>query len=644
VPCPYRLACLLCATLVLSALSAAPAAAAPPAMSAALPAPRDVAYPGEVRLEVDARDITRRIVHVRESITGLGSHPVLLYPKWIPGTHAPQGPIDRLAGIRFVADGQTVPWKRDPIEVYAFRPAIPAGTHTLEVSFDYLSPTSDRVGRPEMSDAILQLEWSNVILYPAGYAASRIPVSASLAVPAGWQRASALETDTDAGEQHRYRTVPLETLIDSPVYAGRFFKSIELDPATRVRLDVFADRADQLAASPEVVASHRALVAQAYKLYRSHHYGHYDFLLSLSDHLHFAGLEHHQSSADSTIANYFVEWNETPWDRDLMPHEFTHSWNGKFRRPADLWTPSYEVPMQDSLLWVYEGQTQYWGIVLTARAGMWSRAQALDEWAELAAYYSSVAGRRWRPLADTTNDEIVNPRRPQSWPDWQRFEDYYDEGALIWLEVDTLIRERSAGQRSLDDFAGRFFGVDDGRIAPLTYTFEDIVKALNAVEPYNWASFLHERVSELAPRAPLAGLERAGYHLVFNDQPNEQDKAREREAKVTDLWYSMGAVLSAEGDSEGMLIAVGWDSAAAKAGLTEGMKIVSIDGDEYSSERLKRAMVLAAHDQAPIELIVSLDKRYHSVRLDYHGGLRYPHLVHEGAGASSLDAILTPRP
>jgi predicted metalloprotease with PDZ domain len=632
------------AVLSLLLLLVGAGATAAPSSAGPLPAPRDVPYPGEVRLEVDARDVPRRIIHVHETITGLGAHPVLLYPKWIPGTHAPQGPIDRVAGIRFSVNGHEVAWMRDPVEVFAFRPTMPAGAHTLEVSFDYLSPTSDRVGKPEITDSILMLEWSNVVLYPAGYYARRIPVSASLTVPAGWARATALESEAEEGERVRYHSVPLETLIDSPVYAGRHVRTIELDQATHVRLDVFADRADELEAGADSIAAHRALVQQAYKLYRSHHYRHYDFLLSVSDIIPFAGLEHHESSADATIDDYFIDWKETPNERDLLPHEFTHSWNGKFRRPADLWTPNYEVPMQDSLLWVYEGQTQYWGMVLAARSGMWTRAQALDQWADLADYFSTLPGRRWRPLADTTNDEILNPRRPQSWTDWQRFEDYYAEGALIWLDADTLIRERSGGKRSLDDFAGSFFGVKDGSTVPLTYTFDDLVAALNAVEPYDWATFLHERVTALAPKAPLDGLKRAGYRLVYNDQPNEQIKAEEREAKVLTLRDSIGIVISAADDDAGTILHVGWDSAAAKAGLTEGMKVIAVNGEEYSTELLKRSITVAAHDNTPIELILKLENRYHAAHLDYHDGLRYPHLVHEGDAPSSLDAILTPKP
>jgi len=610
------------------------------ALAAALiPAPRDQPFAGEIHLEVDASDVDRRIVHVKETINGLAADAVLLYPKWLPGTHAPEGPIDRLAGLMMTAHGTPISWTRDTINVYAFRPHLPAGTTSLELSFDYLSPTSEKVGDPEMTREMLILELNDVILYPAGHFARRIPVSAVAELPQGWTHATALEAQAQSGNRTTFERASLETLIDSPVYAGRFGAVIELDPATHVRLDVFADRPELLEARPEVIAAHRSLITQAYRLFGSHHYRHYDFLFALSDQIPPGGLEHHQSSEDNTTALYFADWDGTPYDRDVLAHEFTHSWNGKFRRPADLWTPSYEVPMQDSLLWVYEGQTEYWGFVLTARAGLWSKAQALDVWAENAAWHSSIAGRAWRPLQDTTNDEIINPRRPMSWGSFQRYEDYYDEGALMWLDVDTLIRERSAGKRSLDDFAASFFGVKDGSFVPLTYTFEDLVKALNLVEPYDWADFLRQRLDGVARPAPLDGLARGGYRLVYTDKQNEFEKSRETERKVTMLRYSMGVDI----DTTGTVTNVMWNSPAFQAAITEGMQIIAVNGETYTADLLKRTITAAVARPGPIELILKLSDRYHVAHVDYHGGLRYPHLERDAKAISLLEAILAPR-
>jgi predicted metalloprotease with PDZ domain len=610
------------------------------APTGSIAAPVDRPFHGNIKLEVDARDVERRVIHVRETITGLGPEAVLLYPKWLPGTHAPEGPIDRLAGLTISAGGKPVSWSRDTVEVYAFRLHIPAGNTEVEVNFDYLAPTSDSVGAPHVTRDLLIIEWNDVLLYPAGYFARQIPVAPDLAVPAGWKLASALEQTRAEGGRTVFGPVSLEKLMDSPVYAGRYAERIDLDAATGVSLDVFADRPDLLEASPEVIAAHRALVTQAYKLFNSHHYAHYDFLFALTDQIPGMGLEHHQSSEDSTDPNYFVDWAGTPGGRDLLAHEYTHSWNGKFRRPADLWTSSYEVPMQDSLLWVYEGQTEYWGMVLTARAGLWSKAQALDAWAEVAAYYSTLPGRRWRPLQDTTNDEIINPRRPQSWGSWQRFEDYYHEGALIWLEADTLIRERSAGKRSLDDFAARFFGVKDGSYTPMTYTFAAVVSALNAVEPYDWSAFLRQRLDAVGQSAPLAGLERGGYKLVYTAKQSDFQKDQEEQRKHLSLGYSAGLVIE---DKDDTITSVAWDSPAFKAGLTEGMQILAVNGEGYSKDLLKRTLTAATHSSERIVLILKSADRYITANLDYHGGLRYPHLERVDAVPARFDEILSPR-
>lgn len=632
-----KVACLLgCVSAVIALPSVAqrPAPMPPP-----IPAPVDRPFKGEIDLSVDATDLERRIVHVHETITGLTSSTVLLYPKWLPGDHAPEGPIDRLAGLQVSVAGTPIPWTRDTVEVYAFRLHLPPGARSVDLAFDYLSPTSSRVGPVEITPDLLMLEWNEVLLYPAGYYVSRIPVKATLAIPEGWKLATALEPAGPEGATTQFQEVPLETLVDSPVFAGRYMERINLDAATQVNLNVFADRPDLLQASPKVIALHRALVQQAYKLYGSHHYSHYDFLFALSDQLAGVGLEHHQSSEDTTDPNYFVDWDGTPAGRDLLAHEYTHSWNGKFRRPADLWTPDYEVPMRDSLLWVYEGLTQYWGLVLTARSGMWSRAQALDGWAQVAAAYGTMPGRQWRPLQDTTNDEIINPRRPLGWRSFQRFEDYYDEGALIWLEADTLIRERSDGQRSLDDFARRFVGIDNGQWNTVTYTFDDIVKTLNEVEPYDWAHFLREHLDSVGHAAPQDWLDRSGYRIVYTDKESDYEKAAESRRKTTSLQYSIGCSIGGGGNIGNVI----WGSPAFKAGLTEGTQILAINGVGYSGDLLKRTIEYDKGKNIPMALILKKADRYFTTNLTYSGGLRYPHLQRDPSVPARLDAILSPR-
>ena len=614
----------------------------PIAPAESIAAPKDRAYPGEIHLVVDASDLERRVVRIHETLSGVRPDTVLLYPKWLPGTHAPEGPIDRLAGIKITANGTPVTWTRDPVDVFAFHLHPAPGVKSIDIDFDYLSPTSSKVGPIEITRDILLLEWNALVLYPAGYFARQIPVEASLTLPVDWKFGSALETMPASDRETKFKRVSLETFVDSPVYAGRYTSRLDLDPsgAVPVHLDLFADRPELLAISPEQLEAHRNLVQQAYKVFGSHHYSHYDFLYSLSDQVQQNGLEHHQSSEDGSDPEAFTEWSKTAYDRDLLAHEFTHSWNGKFRRPADLWTPNYNVPMQDSLLWVYEGQTQYWGQVLTARSGLWSQQQALDQLALTAAYYEVQAGRRWRALQDTTNDEIIIPRRPMSWRNWQRYEDYYSEGQLIWLDADTLIRERSQGKRSLDDFARNFYGIDDGSFTTVTYTFEDVVKALNTVEPYDWAAFLRARLDSTATPAPLDGLRRGGYRLVFSDTPSELLKAHDDQSKRVNLLFSIGVELD---DKDGTVLEVLWDSAAFKAKVTESSVILAINGAAYNADVLKDAIRSAKTTKLPIELIVKTGDRFRVLTLDYHDGLRYPHLERDPSAPARLDDILAAR-
>jgi predicted metalloprotease with PDZ domain len=630
-------------------VQAAPETAGPSVTAPITPiiAPKDRAYAGEIQLKVDASDSRHRVVHIHETLSGVSPDTVLLYPKWLPGTHAPEGTIDRLGGIRISANGLPVTWKRDPVDVFAFRLNLKPGTHAIDIDFDYLSPTSAQVGALEMSPELLMIEWNELVFYPAGYYARQIPAQVHVTLAADWQFGSALEiASTDHAQTHFKRTT-LETLIDSPLYAGRYASKLDLDPgaAVPVHMDLFADRPELLALKPEHLEAYRNLVRQAYKLYGSHHYNHYDFLYSLSDQIQHNGLEHHQSSEDGTDPESFTKWDKEAFDRDLLPHEFTHSWNGKFRRPADLWTPNYNVPMQDSLLWVYEGQTQYWGQVLAARSGLRTRQQALDQFAITAAHYEVQKGRQWRPLQDTTNDEIINPRRPQSWLDWQRFEDYYDEAALIWLDADTWIRERSKGARSLDDFARAFFGIDDGSFTVVTYTFDDIVKALNAVEPNDWAAFLRQRLDAIGKPVPEDGFHRGGYKLVYTDTPSDYQSTTEDQRKRIDLLNSIGIEIDDKDSSkDGMLSQVIWDSPAYLAKLTEGAQILAINGIAYDADVLKDAIRAAHGTQAPIQLIVKIGDRYMVANLDYHDGLRYPHLERDSAEPARLDEILAARP
>jgi len=600
-----------------------------------IPAPEDIAYPnGPIQLSVDGRQPAQGIMRVHEVIPTKPGHLILLYPRWLPGNHSPSGPIDKLAGLTFHAGNTVLAWKRDPIDVYAFHLDVPEGAHEVTADFQFLSPTQSNQGRVLATDAIINVEWNAVVLYPAGYFSRRIPVSAELKLPEGWGVGTALEPQGNG----RYKTTSLNTLVDSPVLAGKYFARIDLDPGAKVpvHLDVVADHPEQLKVTPEELAPHKALVQQAYKLYGSHHYDHYDFLLGLSAHVGGEGLEHHQSSEDVTTPKYFTQWDKTSAGRDLLSHEYTHSWNGKFRRPADLWTPNFNVPMRGSLLWVYEGQTQFWGFVLAARSGLWTKQQALDAFADDAAYYGTSPGRQWRGVDDTTLDPIIASRRPIPWRTYQRSEDYYSEGLLTWLDADSLIRQKTNGQKSMDDFAKAFFGVHDGSFITVTYAFDDVVKALNSVMPYDWAGFLNGHIG-LHPAPPLDGIARGGYRLVYTDKPSDRDSSSDGMRKRDSFAYSLGVVL----DNKGNVMDVTWGSPAFKAGIALGTQIIAVDGDDYDADGLKDAITGAKGNQTPVTLLVKRNDAYRTISIPYHDGLRYPHLERVQGTPALLDALIT---
>jgi predicted metalloprotease with PDZ domain len=608
-----------------------------------LPTPRDEAYPGTLKLAVDVTDIERRVYKIHEDIpVAAAGDLILTYPRWLPGTHAPEGSLDRFAGLVVHAGATRLEWMRDTVDVFAFHVPVPAGTKTISVDFTYLSAVHHGVGPQEVGHELLVLDWTTAFVYPAGYFTRQIPVEASVHVPAGWRVATALEVASTKGAVTTFKTVPLETLGDSPVHAGHYYKRYDIAAdTTPVFFDVMADRPDLVEIKPALIAMERAVVEQATRLFGSHHYDHYDFLLELSDEVGWnTTLEHHRSAEYGEPVTDFIEWDKTPAWRDVIAHEYVHSWDGKFRRPADLWTPTYNVPMRDSLLWVYEGGTQYWGEIVTTRAGVWTKQQALDSLAMTVAALDSEPGRTWRALQDTTNDEIINPRRPMSWPGWQRFEEYYPEGQLIWLDADTLIREKTNGAKSLDDFARAFFGIDNGSYVPVTYTFDDVVKTLNAVYANDWAKFLRTRLDGHGPGAPLDGVRRGGYRLVFTDQPSEYwTSIEETRLKGVDHSYSIGVVV----DKDNVLSTVIWDSPAAKAGAIAGSKILSVDGVTFEPARLKMAIQGAKNHKEQIVLVLQNGERVFTIRIDYHGGLRYPHLERIPNQPALLDDILAPR-
>jgi predicted metalloprotease with PDZ domain len=612
----------------------------PVAPTPAIPAPRDVPYPGHITLAVDTSNIAQGIFTVHETIpVAKGARMTLLYPEWRPGNHSPtgRGRLGRVAGLTITANGKPLAWTRDPVDVFAFHVPLSSAVTAINVDYQYLAPPASAYGRPERTLRILTLDWDAVTLYPAGYYARQIMVDAQLKVPSGWQLATALERAAQEGDEVRFAPTTFETLVDSPVYAGAYVSRVDLDPGANVPvyLNLFADRPELLAATPDELAAHRQLIQQAYRLFGARHYDHYDFLVSLSDILPPMGVEHHRSSFDGVTANYLTEWDKSADLHSLLSHEFVHSWNGKFRRPADLWTPNYNVPMRDSLLWVYEGQTEYWGSVLAGRSQLLTRQQTLDLLALLAARYQTNPGRDWRSLEDTTDQPIIQYGTPQAWPSWQRGVDYYDVGLLIWLDADTLIREQSHGQHSLDEFARQFFGMNDRSYGELTYTFDDVVAALNRVQPYDWAAFLHQRVDSVNVDAPTAGISRGGYRLVFNETQSDLDKSADELRKLTSLTYSVGLSIDKDGEIKDVL----WNGPAFKAGMAPGSRIIAVDELAFDIDRFKSAIKASQQATAPITLIVREGERFRTIRLDYHGGLRYPHLERDPNRPDLLEAI-----
>ena len=604
-----------------------------------IPPARDVVFPGTIQLTVDASDTTRRIfkVHEHVPVPAAGDF-VLLYPKWLPGHHSPSGQINKIAGFKATAGGRELAWVRDTLDVYAFHVTVPQGVTAIDVDFQYLSPTAGNQGRVVLTPDLASIEWIATSLYPAGYYTRDIPVQASVIVPSGWKVATALRPSGQSATRVDYPVTTYQILTDSPLIAGAHYRAFKLSPD--VTLDVIADNEDELAAKPEMIAAHQRLVQQAVKAFGAQHYDHYDFLLTISDYLGGQGLEHHRSSEDGTGRGYFTDWDNQLNDRNLLPHEFSHSWDGKYRRGADLWTQDFRTPMQDTLLWVYEGQTQFWGYVLGARSGMLSKQDTLDAIAATAAAYSTgTPGRAWRSLEDTTNDPIIAQRAPQPWRSWQRSEDYYSEGELIWMDVDRIIRQQSGGKRSIDDFAKAFFGVRDRDWGELPYTFDDVAATLNKVQPYDWRGYLQRRVYAIAPEAPLEGISQGGYKLVYTDEPTKWIKSSEKDRKNNDLTYSGGFTVGNDGKVGSVL----WDSAAFNAGLTIGAEIVAVNGRKFDGDSLKRAIKAAAGSGPSPELLVHDGEVYRTVKLDWHGGLRYPRLQKVGTAPGTLDALLAPR-
>lgn len=605
---------------------------------------RPQAPPGPVLLTVQMSRPSQQFFDVHEVMPARPGSLTLYYPKWVPGDHAPDGPIDEMMGLEITAGGKRIAWHRDDVNMFAFHLMVPQGADRIDVRFQL--PASDRI-----TPHLMGLEWNGVALYYAGYPTRAQMYQPTLVIPAGWGYASALKREEHSGGRVEFKPVPFNTLVDSPVIAGEFFREIDITPAgspVHRYFDMVGDTAAAIDISATQLAGFRRLVEQEEALFHSHHYDDYHFLLTLSDYTSKGGLEHHQSSDDRARsgAKMFADPDHFMLDASLLPHESTHSWNGKFMRPAQLWQPDFDRAEHGWGLWVYEGLTVYLGDMLTVRSGLWSP----DTWRNVVAYRAAAMayrpGSNWRPLGDTTVAAQLVYGSSMRWSNWRRQTDFYRQGQLLWLAVDMKIRDLSHDRHSIGDFARNFFGADDGSYVTRTYTFNDVVKALNTIQPYDWAGYLHDWVDGVGQQVPLlSGIEASGWRLVYTDKPNGYQNALENvgqgelEGKGVDEMFSVGLFL----ENDGKVADVLWDGPAFKAGLAPGMKLVSINGKQYSAQALRAGISQAQKSGGLLRIQAQNDGAIGLYTVHYDGGLRYPQLV-RGSGKDYLQEILAPTP
>jgi predicted metalloprotease with PDZ domain len=600
-----------------------------------LTTPFVLAQSGNIALTVDATRNSQKLLHTHEVIPVAGGPATLYYPKWIPGEHGPDGPIADVTGLKFEVGGKIVPWQRDTLDVFTLHVDVPAGATELTADFDIIEPEGYSA-----TDKLLVLEWNEAVLYPAGATSSQITVDPKLVLPEGWKFGTALPVAGETGNKISFKPVSLELLVDSPVIAGEYYRAVDITPPGEPihhELDLVADSETALAISPEVQKGMVNLVAEAGKLFGTRHYRDYHFLLTLSDHVAHFGLEHHESNDSRLPERTLLEPSGAMTVAMLLPHEYVHSWNGKFRRPADLATPDFEKPMQDDLLWVYEGLTEYLGPMLGARSGLATPEQYRDMLASTAAMLGpGRPGRSWRPLQDTATAIIGSGPGGggRGWINWRRSADYYDEGDLMWLEVATVIHQVTNGQKSIDDFCHVFHGGANNGPEVKGYTLDDVVAALNQVAPYDWKAFFHQHVNETQTEMPDAGLQNGGWKVDFTDQPAHLSGRRGGPSDV----YSVGLQLGEDGQVGDSIVG----GPAFKAGISSGMKVVGVNGRLYNHDILEDAIKAAKNSSAPISLLVINDEYYFTADVDYHGGQRFPHLKRDDSKPDYLDELIKP--
>jgi predicted metalloprotease with PDZ domain len=594
----------------------------------ALPAPGE-----SVSLTVDATKTPQKFLAVHLVLPVKPGPLTLYYPKWIPGEHSPGGPIANLTGLHFEADGKPIPWQRDLLDVFTFHVDIPAGVTHLDAKYNYIEAPG-----ASATDKLLILEWNEVALYPAGTPAEKLMYQATILLPEGWKFGSSLPVERASGNKVEFKPISLDLLVDSPIIAGEYYRVVDITPPGEPihhEIDMAADSEEALNMSPAIQKDMTNLVAESGKLFGARHYRDYHFIFGLSDHVAHFGLEHHESN-DSRLPERVLLGPDAGMSvGGLLSHEFMHSWNGKFRRPADLTVPYYEQPMETDLLWGYEGLTDYLGPLLAARSGLWTPDQYHQYLASIAAQLGpGRPGRTWRPLLDTASGEPM-PGGRGGWLNWRRGTDYYDEGDLLWLEVDTIIRRESKGQKSIDDFCHIFHGGPNNGPEVKTYTFDQLVQTLNQVVAFDWAGFLHERLNSTSAQAPTGGIENAGWKVDFEPEPARLSGRRGNPGDM----YSIGLQIGDDGTVSDAIVG----SPAFEAGISSGMKVIGVNGRVYRHDLLEDAIKEAKDSGKPISLMFVIDEYIQTAKIDYHGGARYPHLVREESKPDLLDEIIKPR-
>jgi predicted metalloprotease with PDZ domain len=593
-------------------------------------------------LAVDATEAPRGLLHARLTIPVKAGPLALSYPKWLPGEHGPTGPILDFAGLTLSVGGKTVSWFRDSVDMYTFHCTVPAKARTIEARYDFLLPSGGQFSSGVSStEQLVLMSWNQVMLSPAGLPSDSVMVTPTLKLPSGWHYGTALPVQSESPAGIRFASASLTTLVDSPVLAGAYFRSVPLNPGGRpaVFLDMAADSREALEIEPAGRASLERLVSEANALFGARHYRDYHFLLTLSDYTAHFGLEHHESSDDRVYERMLIDHDLWVYHSNLLPHEYVHSWNGKYRRPAGLATGDYAKPMRGEMLWVYEGLTQYLGFVLGARCGVRDPETARDALAYAAAQQELHRGRQWRPLLDTAVAAQILYNAADAWESWRRGTDFYNEGVLVWLEADATIRKESGGTKSLDDFCRRFHGGSDGVPMVRPYAYEDVIHTMNDVSPHGWQKFFDERLESVGAHAPLGGIAAAGWSLGWTDTLSAYLKILEDKGKRTEMQYSIGLLLK----DDATVIDLIPGSAADKAGMTPGMKVLAVDGRKYSPKVLRAAVRAAKGRTAPIEIIAEHTDYLRTYKLDYHEGEKYPVLLRQPSKPDLLTAIFTPK-